>query len=61
MPSLWSSRHAEQILAPEQQNAGKSNAGAENNVAQRTPKHCACREVPQSLKKYFTGKNNRRH
>ena len=24
-------------------------------------KHCACREVPQSLKKYFTGKNNRRH
>ena len=22
-------------------------------------KHCACREVPKSLEKYFTGKNSR--
>lgn len=24
-------------------------------------KHCACRAVPKSLKKYFTGKGKRKH
>ena len=24
-------------------------------------KHCSCRDVPKSLKKYFTGKKRRRH
>ncbi|SPF40980.1 hypothetical protein SBA1_340021 [Candidatus Sulfotelmatobacter kueseliae] len=24
-------------------------------------RHCGCREVPKSLKKYFTGKNRRKH
>ncbi|HKH97840.1 MAG TPA: hypothetical protein VJ999_01925 [Candidatus Sulfotelmatobacter sp.] len=36
MESVWSSRDAEQSVAPEQQNACKRNAGAENPVAQGT-------------------------